>query len=227
MVQIMAWRRPGDKPLSEPMVHICVALPQWANLKCVYWTHVFGVYRSIEFFIFVDNKLMLKTLCWSISRMPLSLRQLKYNSKCQFEVSFRPRQPPCSVFQIDPSLVQDTDDRGWSVGTQWRWKDQTYLPELWQRTSGVDQTKFEVSIRASARGYATHQNHTCHMLRIKVDLHFRRALHGGIAAPYALVTPCFRVNFLVLQHLMRFEYTHIRYKNLFKFMFHLFQEIFE
>ena len=32
LVQIMAWRRPGDKPLSEPMVvrlpHICVTLPQ-------------------------------------------------------------------------------------------------------------------------------------------------------------------------------------------------------
>ena len=38
MVQIMAWRRPGDKPLSEPMVfslatHICVARPQWVNVK--------------------------------------------------------------------------------------------------------------------------------------------------------------------------------------------------
>ena len=36
LVQIMAWRRPGDKPLSEPMVvslptHICVARPQWIN----------------------------------------------------------------------------------------------------------------------------------------------------------------------------------------------------
>ena len=33
MVQIMAWRRPGDKPLSDPMVvslptHICVTRPQ-------------------------------------------------------------------------------------------------------------------------------------------------------------------------------------------------------
>ena len=32
----MAWRRPGDKPLSEPMVvrlptHICVTRPQWDN----------------------------------------------------------------------------------------------------------------------------------------------------------------------------------------------------
>ena len=34
LVQIMAWRRPGDKPLTEPMMaslptHICVTRPQW------------------------------------------------------------------------------------------------------------------------------------------------------------------------------------------------------
>ena len=38
MVEIMAWRRPGDKPLSEPMMvslltHICVAQPQWVNVS--------------------------------------------------------------------------------------------------------------------------------------------------------------------------------------------------
>ena len=36
LVLIMAWRRPGDKPLSEPMMvrtltHICVTRPQWVN----------------------------------------------------------------------------------------------------------------------------------------------------------------------------------------------------
>ena len=36
LFQIMAWRRPGDKPLSEPMMvssltHICITLPQWVN----------------------------------------------------------------------------------------------------------------------------------------------------------------------------------------------------
>ena len=36
LVQIMARRRPGDKPLSEPMMvrlptHICVTRPQWVN----------------------------------------------------------------------------------------------------------------------------------------------------------------------------------------------------
>ena len=41
LVQIMAWRRPGDKPLSEPMMvslltHICVTRPQWViiSLHC-------------------------------------------------------------------------------------------------------------------------------------------------------------------------------------------------
>ena len=40
LVQVMAWRRPGDKPLTEPMVvrlltHICVTRPQWVN--CFPW----------------------------------------------------------------------------------------------------------------------------------------------------------------------------------------------
>ena len=52
LVQIMAWRRPGDKPLSEPMMdilltHICVTRPQWVKtsfFKRQYyflWFHVF------------------------------------------------------------------------------------------------------------------------------------------------------------------------------------------
>ena len=40
LVQIMAWRLSGDKPLSEPMMvslltHICVTQPQWVN---IHWT---------------------------------------------------------------------------------------------------------------------------------------------------------------------------------------------
>ena len=36
LVYTMAWRRPGDKPLSEPMLvilptHICFSRPQWVN----------------------------------------------------------------------------------------------------------------------------------------------------------------------------------------------------
>ena len=37
LLQIMAWRRPGDKPLAEPMMfssltHICVTRPQGVNI---------------------------------------------------------------------------------------------------------------------------------------------------------------------------------------------------
>ena len=53
LVQIMAWRRPGDKPLSEPMVvssptHICVTRPQWVNQfimspSCKKWINVWAI----------------------------------------------------------------------------------------------------------------------------------------------------------------------------------------
>ena len=44
LVQIMAWRQSGDKPISEPMLvfvptHICVTRPQWVNsiFWWIYW----------------------------------------------------------------------------------------------------------------------------------------------------------------------------------------------
>ena len=54
LVQIMAWRRPGDKPLSEPMMvrsppHICVARPQWV----------------IQSLFLLSSKLLQITLCCS------------------------------------------------------------------------------------------------------------------------------------------------------------------
>ena len=41
LVQIMAWRRPGDKPLSEPLLvsllmHICATRSQWVNYYSYY-----------------------------------------------------------------------------------------------------------------------------------------------------------------------------------------------
>ena len=51
LVQIMAWRRPGDKPLSEPMMvsllaHICVTRPQWAK-NTIYMKRKFGSVSDI------------------------------------------------------------------------------------------------------------------------------------------------------------------------------------
>ena len=48
LVQIMAWRRPGDKPLSEPMLvriqmHICVTRPQWVkSLQLIWWSGTYN-----------------------------------------------------------------------------------------------------------------------------------------------------------------------------------------
>ena len=48
LVQIMAWRRSGDKPLSEPMMirlptHICVTRPKWVNeFHCCHWLNVYS-----------------------------------------------------------------------------------------------------------------------------------------------------------------------------------------
>ena len=51
LVQIMAWRRSGDKPLSEPVMvslptHICVTRPQWVN--CMrQWLDINMLYNHI------------------------------------------------------------------------------------------------------------------------------------------------------------------------------------
>ena len=42
LVQIRAWRRSGEKPLSEPMMvslptHMCVTRPQWVNATLWQW----------------------------------------------------------------------------------------------------------------------------------------------------------------------------------------------
>ena len=54
LVQIMAWRRPGDNPLYEPMMvdflaYIYVTTPQWVNISniimaCVCWYSAFSGY---------------------------------------------------------------------------------------------------------------------------------------------------------------------------------------
>ena len=68
LVQIMAWRRPGEKPLSEPMLvslptHICVTRPQWVNTlrprqnghhfaddvsKCIFWNEKVWILLTIS-----------------------------------------------------------------------------------------------------------------------------------------------------------------------------------
>ena len=64
LVQIMAWRRPGDKPLSEPMMvslltHICATRPQWVNYgKIAYTNHHWIHYCRTHYYkIFTSKEL--------------------------------------------------------------------------------------------------------------------------------------------------------------------------
>ena len=54
LVQIMAWHRPSDKPLSEPkmvnlLTHECIIRPQWVKLyyyKVLYNTHTVWIQQQ-------------------------------------------------------------------------------------------------------------------------------------------------------------------------------------
>ena len=76
LVQIMAWCRPGDKPLSKPVLvclltHICVTRPQWVNFRIVWY--VFGTImtswkgQNLEFpaiFWGTHDGVALNLACW-------------------------------------------------------------------------------------------------------------------------------------------------------------------
>ena len=62
LVQIMAWRRPGDKPLSEPIMdslptHICVTRPQWVKIQPILFPvlHNSKVLRESSSFLLINN----------------------------------------------------------------------------------------------------------------------------------------------------------------------------
>ena len=53
LIQIMAWCRPGDKPLSEPIMvtlltHICVTRPQWVNVEWMLGSQGRRIYSIIQ-----------------------------------------------------------------------------------------------------------------------------------------------------------------------------------
>ena len=80
-VQIMAWRRPGNKPISEPMIvrlptHICVTRPRWVNTLRLtqngrhFQIHFFNESHCISIlislmFVITDNKSALfQVMAW-------------------------------------------------------------------------------------------------------------------------------------------------------------------
>ena len=92
LVQIMAWRRPGDKPLSEPMMislltHICVTRPQWVNSNgnmCEYNRSSTYIHRNVRRLTIKSRKFS-KPLDWVLEIV--SLCTVKY-----IQTPFLPRR---------------------------------------------------------------------------------------------------------------------------------------
>ena len=125
LVQIMAWRRPGDKPLSEAMMvrlltHICVARPQWIghnqNQYCPIFNGLSPVRRqaitwtTVDFFCQFDhyNGIWIDIQNFSFMKMHLKMSSAKWRSFClggltcltlymhvRIAGSVRPRDDPC------------------------------------------------------------------------------------------------------------------------------------
>ena len=73
LVQIMAWRRSGDKPLSEPMMvslltHICVTRPQWVNSLALEDCNEIKRFKKGDFQTDVSDS-GLKCLLWNCPQM--------------------------------------------------------------------------------------------------------------------------------------------------------------
>ena len=80
LVQIMAWRRPGAKTLSEPMMvsllmHICVILPQWVMIiihnqrSCsTLVEHLAIIWTNVDNFTYCQNWNLKISFQWNFSQ---------------------------------------------------------------------------------------------------------------------------------------------------------------
>ena len=98
LVQIMAWRRPGDKSISEPMMvslptHICVTRPQWVNKqmelcfmspKHIKWLSINVCLRLLTMFVPRGNDDSVDLICRPQVDGPPGARQLgsHYTGAC-------------------------------------------------------------------------------------------------------------------------------------------------
>ena len=104
LVEIMAWHRPGDKPLSEPMMvslltHICVTWPRWVKFIELVQTFDFnwrtvGVPTHLHAF-WISRAMTSVIMCpdWFKKQAPVSMFNHDIYSKgsnfVQFELSYQ------------------------------------------------------------------------------------------------------------------------------------------
>ena len=79
LVQIMAWRRPGDKPLSEPVMvslptHTCVTRPRFElnSNGCYWWKITARSERQIDGELIIEISWKKRILFYSYSSVPIA-----------------------------------------------------------------------------------------------------------------------------------------------------------
>ena len=94
LVQIMAWRRLGDKPLSEPMMvslptHICVTRPQCDNGTALQltWKEEIGYCN-----LWTHAKIKYMSTSWEIALRWISQNTLENNSPLVQAMAWCPRE---------------------------------------------------------------------------------------------------------------------------------------
>ena len=100
LVQIMAWRRPGAKPLSEPMMfsspmHICVTRPQWFKPMLTDW---------------IISMIITRDPCWAYV-MPFHT----FNSMCPSDVIFRLKSGSALSDGTKPLVEPKFTNHQWSL----------------------------------------------------------------------------------------------------------------
>ena len=112
LVQIMAWRRPGDKPLSESMVvslptHICVTRPQWVKYKTLVWPLIYMAMPEIEW------------ICTSLSYLCNGEKCTEYMISCT-----KPLRWCWKHLATMPSIYMI------AVGKNWKWYERHWLVKV-------------------------------------------------------------------------------------------------
>ena len=104
LVQIMAWRRPGDKPLSESMLfclltHLCVTRPQWVKTAiCV---------NTVLYIVLGKSKLVQWLVAWRHNTLPELMLSYHKRSVVALRVISRQKSLTC-VWKLLMSNYQIT-----------------------------------------------------------------------------------------------------------------------
>ena len=161
LVQIMAWRRLGDKPLSEPMMislltHICVTRPQW--VKAAFSIIAVSQMNQLIYFVwnckwYMCNSLPrpkanliqrrnLRTFAFNTSYFHVFLKSLKLYQLYMVIVQIY----ICSLVRILISVIKITR----SNGSIWLWRYSKYVEGIFYTDADPWSSEIHHLFRSSA-----------------------------------------------------------------------------